>query len=594
MAPTRPEDHPARLLKKFFSTAGIDVNSADGYVDHFTDIYDLANNILNHAARKRYESWLRKNPKPGDYRYLLTKKDRDKIKNDPTRRNYCLEPIKAWSFDSPLPSPYTQHDLGHAKRVFFHSAKLLKDFNEQIFKKIPFHIGPREAFLLAAACFVHDLGMWKTWLSWQFVRDDIKQRTIHGRLARAYLHEAMRTHSITLSENDIPIIADICELHQSTVNKSEWLLFKSKSGHGRRVYSETALLLGDVLMLADALDFHKDRSIKTGQNRGALSDFEHGINRYVHKVSLSLTPPGRVLEMEITFKHNAKWDNSLKGLFAGAAKEYFNTYITQHHINKMYLFSKKHKQGGSYRYNRVPFVLDVKLKYTSPPYNVSTHGFLKPLNNAGSIVPSPIKVWSGAFDDLLANKKVIADIKRIYKTVIIKTDRNIGGVLILLHDEITDTLRYCLPQNTNDFVYGTFSHPALQKGRWPYFKKTLKQVSQTIKCGISGYAYFCNCLRIVPLGKSSKSTSWEQDIINKKMPGDYYFRKCKTLVTFPIPGRKKNQICGQCVVLTSDDLGVGHVEYLMTQIPKMIDGNKFRNLSQWISRYANNGPYSKK
>jgi len=583
--PTEPDE----FLKLFFINAGLSEDDTHQYRDFFNEIYLFATEVLTKREKDAKGNQIDR------YFYLEPKK----IDNIVNSKEYLGEPIRARSFDSSIPAPYTQHDLEHARRVSFYASKLLKMFSDSIFKdKISFNITPKYVFFFACACLVHDLGMWKTWLTWQIVRDDEKQRQIHGRLARIYLHQEKIRGNISLENMDIALIGDISELHQSSIFKSERQLFGSENGHGRKIYSKEVLLLGDILMLADAIDFNVKRSCipsktdtgTTSDNKilSPLADFEHGINKYVCGVILPSKIEKMTLNLTFCCTPEESWQPYRQQRFARLAKIYFHTYIKRQHIDRLYMFSKKRisHNGKRKEVDRYEMkALDLKIVMTYENKNkVSYGGLIKQIDYIEKW--KPLKVWPGAFCNLDANKQVISNIKEIYYEVVKECEKEKGGVLVLLHDEVSDTLRYCLPQNLEEFTCGSFN---LRTMNWDKYRATLREASQTIKCGISGYAYYCNSFRIISGSLDDDKASWSQDVQNMTMPGDEYFFECNTLITFPIPSETRKSVCGLFVILTADEIGNKHA--IMNTIKSKIENGDINNISKWITQYACRSPY---
>jgi hypothetical protein len=569
--PAKTTDSSRQCLEHFFREGGLSIGKAAKYQSAFAQIHSLAKTRLII-------------PKNGENTYAYYKNYRPKhFKHISNFEQYDGTQINVFSFDSPKSTPYTLHDFGHAIRVFNHAATILRLFSQDVFSHhgINFLVQPRDAFHLACACLVHDLGMLKTWLSWNVVHDDEYQRKIHGRLARVYLHAEKHDDNLGhLKDDDIAIISDICELHQDAVDRRQLRLVDSHNGHGRNVFEKATLLLGDILMLADALDFHKERSdnITEPNSLPPLANFEHGINKFVASVSLELEKQ----IFTVTFKCLPALKRGRKWQYVKMAEIYFRTYLQRQHIKKLYISSKVrvHKTGD--KYDRAPFKLAINLIDNMTNETMASHGKIVDLNK--TITWKPIKVWRDAFDDLKANNEVVREIRNIFDEVTDRLNTKHGGVLILVHDEASDTLRYCMPENLEKFICGKFNYDNL-KGEFKEFRREIRKASQSLKCGISGYAYYCNCINVV-----KKDVSWKKDPRNNEMPGDKYFEGCNSLVSFPIPSPQNDGVCGICVVLSSEDVPDSSV----SRIENIYKYNKTKNLSEWITKVAKNGPYNKK
>lgn len=168
---------------------------------------------------------------------------------------------------------WTDHGLQHSIRIWKHISALLQLESCK-------HVTIENKYALACAALLHDVGM--------FFRhpdflDLAVQRKYHGKVARyvlptveSYIDRTLESRSelkscreggVQVFQEIKNLVAEICELHQSKVKQLKF----SKDG-------EKACILGNLLLMADALDVCQDR-VRSGKSVLDLVESATGISR---------------------------------------------------------------------------------------------------------------------------------------------------------------------------------------------------------------------------------------------------------------------------------------------------------------------------
>jgi len=133
---------------------------------------------------------------------------------------------------------WTDHGIGHSSRIIEYLDKLIH-LNAVENENITSY----DKFVLLSAVWLHDVGMF---LRHPDIPDLYTQRIYHSRIARCFLRQIWPNSAMSIKNR----IAEICELHQT----------KTKSmRHASSKINKKVNLLGNLLLLADALDVCKDR-----------------------------------------------------------------------------------------------------------------------------------------------------------------------------------------------------------------------------------------------------------------------------------------------------------------------------------------------
>jgi hypothetical protein len=226
---------------------------------------------------------------------------------------------------------WTDHGPKHSERII-ELLNVLFDLQKVKAR----NISVEEKCALLCAAYLHDVGM--------FVRhpnfpDLDVQRKYHGMVARYLVpYIPLQTHKRDLKKrltNMRSMIAEICELHQAS------------TGCVKVAASENSGLLGNLLLLADALDISKKRvdeglplksMVENFTTISPMSDAEWWVNSSVEALTIDVGS-GKTLHVKVTASAEAlrewygrarpNWNQKMPVLVTGL-RDYIKRYLDVH------------------------------------------------------------------------------------------------------------------------------------------------------------------------------------------------------------------------------------------------------------------------